>query len=148
MTIDLNEPKIQWTQNMIGRVLLEGNVEKKTQCMSTLDKNQIWFTQFLMHEMNPINDICTVASPIYHISSWNTESIWCEFLKISIVFGTVWKSWSKAFHKSIKYALCQFGTFSQGVRSTSRNKDVQWASGLNHGPSHGKYSLWHRPYAV
>ena len=42
--------------------------------MSTLDKNQIWFTQFLTHEMNPINDICTVASTIYHISSWNTES--------------------------------------------------------------------------
>ena len=56
--------------------------------MSTLDKNQIWFTQFLTHEMNPINDICTVASTIYHISSWNTESSSCEFLKISRVLGT------------------------------------------------------------
>ena len=57
--------------------------------MSTLDKNQIWFTQFLMHGMNPINDICTVASPIYHISSWNTESSSCNFLKISRVLGKI-----------------------------------------------------------
>ena len=47
---------------MVGRFLLEGYVEKKICRDST--KIKIWFTQFRMHDMNPISCISTVATRV------------------------------------------------------------------------------------